>query len=231
MGHRGSPEATAPHRRHIAQRVKYEPVPDETILLALDRAERYAKENAWRETGVYWRALTEHLGVAHSPATTRRLRPQVEALIDAGLLVKTRNRGRERWGLTDTGRQLAARARKEGVKLPTSPAYLEWQAAREGATEAVQSIRERLAEHLREARKLLHTEGVEDSDCYDAAENIAREARRLGGALFCLNDWPEPDDEHPDVDDSSAQNVRIRAALNSLFRSAGGAGVGEDPER
>lgn len=231
MGHRASPEATAPHRRYIAQRATYEPVSDETVLLALDRAERYAKENPWRETGVYWRALTEHLGVVHSPATTRRLRPQVEALIDAGLIVKTRNRGRERWGLTGTGRELAARARKEGVKLPASPVYLEWQAAREGAAEAIESIRERLAEDLREGRGLLSTEGVEDSDCYDAAENIAREARRLGGALFCLNDWPEPDEEHPDVDHSSTQNVRIRAALNSLFRSEGGAGVGEDPEQ
>jgi hypothetical protein len=216
----------APYRAWVERLVKYEPVSEETILLAIGRAERYAEANPWNETGVYWRPITEHLGVVHSPATTRKLRPQVEALIDAGLVVKTRKRGRERWGLTDTGRERAAQA---GERLPASPARLEWKAARQAAAEVVESIREQLAEDLREASRLLDT-GGSDSDYYDMAENIAREATRLGGALFCLNDWPEPDDEHPDVDGSSPLNVRVRAALSGLFPLDGRAGAGEEPE-
>jgi DNA-binding MarR family transcriptional regulator len=225
-----APSERVPYRAWVEQLAQYEPVSEETILLALARAERYAEENPWNEAGVYWRAITDHLGVVHSAATTRKLRPQIEALIDAGLVVKTRNRGRERWGLTDAGRERAARASEEGTKLPASPAQLEWQAARQVAAELIESIREQLAEDLREARRLLGARGS-DSDYYDMAENIAREATRLGGALFCLNDWPEPDDEHPDVDGSSPQNVRVRAALSGLFPLGGRAGVEEEPEQ
>jgi DNA-binding MarR family transcriptional regulator len=229
MGHRASIERP-PYRVWAEQLAKYEPVSEDTILLAIARAERYAEENPWDETGVYWRPITEHLGVVHSAATTRKLRPQIEGLIDAGLVVKTRNRGRERWGLTDAGRDRAARASREGARLPASPAQLEWKAARQAAAESIESIREQLAKDLREAGRLLDAEGS-DSDYYDMAENIAREARRLGGALFCLDDWPEPDDEHPDVDRSSMRNARVRAALSGLFPLGGRAGVEEEPEQ
>ena len=124
---------------------RFEPVSDTLILVALDRAERHARPNPWRETGVYWRPLVEHLGFLHAPWTTRKLRPQLEALIDAGLVTRTKNKGRVRWGLTDAGAMRVAQARIDGeAVLPDSPRRREWQEKRSEAKEQIESIRERL---------------------------------------------------------------------------------------
>lgn len=51
---------------------------------------------------------------------------------------------------------------------------------------------------------------------YVIADRVGREAKRLGGALFCLKERPEPDDENPDVDSQSESNRRIDVARTRL---------------
>jgi hypothetical protein len=101
---------------------RYEPVSDAVILAALDRAERYESPNPWSEKGVYWTVLVMHLGFVRDSWTTRKLRPQVQPLIDAGLIVRTQKARRVRWSLSDAGALAATQARLDGqVSLPDSP--------------------------------------------------------------------------------------------------------------
>jgi hypothetical protein len=194
----------------------FEPVSDAVILVALDRAERYEYPNAWSEKGVYWTRLVEHLGFVRGSWTTRRLRPQVQTLIDAGLIVRTCNAGRIRWGLTDAGAVAATQARLSGqVSLPDPPVRRQWQQARSEAAEQIEGIRARLGDGLRHALALL-AEGGDSPAWYATGDNLSRGCRRLGGAVFCLNDWEEPDDEHPDRDYESSANHRVREALSAL---------------
>jgi hypothetical protein len=206
-------------------RSRFEPTSDATILVALDRAERHDGPNPWDETGVYWSQLLAHLGFRRAAGPTRALRPRIEALIDAGLIVKTRNRGRERWGLTDFGRERVAQAREDGeADLPDSPQLREWKRARLEATERIESIRQRVGSELQDALKLFEA-GDGDSDAwYDVAGRLKVACGRLGGATFCLHEWDEPDDEHPDLDDMSALNLRVRAGTSALFRAKRGDG-------
>jgi hypothetical protein len=195
----------------------FEPVSDALILIALDRAERHVHPNRRSETGVYWRPLVEHLGFAHNSWTTRKLRPRVEALIAAGLVTRTRNAGRIRWGLTEAGALRVAQARIDGeAVLPDSPQRRAWRRGRAEAGEQIDSARERLGGGLREALKLLDSGKPDSEDWYDLAERLSRECCGLGGATFCLYEWDEPDDEHPDLDYESPANCEIRRGLSRL---------------
>lgn len=195
---------------------RYEPVSDAMILVALERAERHESPNPRSEPGVYWGALVEHLGFVRSSWTTRMLRPQVQALIDAGQIVRTCNAQRVRWSLTEAGAVAATQARLSGkVSLPDSPERRKWKRAHSVAAEQVDKIRVRLADELRDALALL-AEGGDSSAWYAAGENLSRECLRLGGALFCLNEWAEPDDEHPECELGSPANRRISDAILAL---------------
>jgi hypothetical protein len=202
--------------RSDSERRHYEPISDAVILVALDRAERYEYPNPWSEKGVYWTTLIEHLGFVPGSWTTRRLRPQVQALIDAGLIARTQNARRIRWSLTDVGAVAATQARLDGqVSLPDSPLRRQWRRARSEAAEQSEEIRARLGDELRHALALLDA-GGDSAAWYRASDRLSRECRRLGGAVFCLEEWDEPDDEHPDCDRESQANSRVREALSAL---------------
>jgi len=142
----------------------------------------------------------------------------VEALMDAGLVMRTRNAGRVRWGLTDAGAVRVAQARLDGeADLPDSPQRREWQRGRSEAEEQIESIRKRLGDELRDGLGLLDSETGDAATWYGVVERLARECRRLGGATFCLHEWDCPDDEDPDLEYDSAANRRVREALSGLF--------------
>lgn len=81
---------------------RFEPVSDDVVLAAVERAERHRERE--RE-GVMMSDIAEHLGFVHGSWTTRRLRPQIEAFIAVGLLVRSRRHGIVIWGLTASGRR------------------------------------------------------------------------------------------------------------------------------
>jgi len=95
----------------------YRPVSDLQILAAVERAQRHGDR-------VFDYQVGEHLGLEHTSANTRRLRPQLEALRDAdGSLASERWHRREIWTITRRGRGRIAAARHRGVleALPESP--------------------------------------------------------------------------------------------------------------
>jgi hypothetical protein len=204
-------------RRRGGDRLRrYEPVADDHVLVALDRAEHHDDRNPWDEAGVYWSYFVEHLGFERSAWGTRNLRPQIRTLIDAGLVTYSRRHGRERWALTDDGRARATIARLAGTELPDSPQRRDWLACRAQAEAKIEDVRTRLGEALQDAQTLLGSGGGGSEAWYVIADRVGREAKRLGGALFCLNEWPEPDEENPDVDSQSEYNRRIDVARTRL---------------
>jgi DNA-binding PadR family transcriptional regulator len=180
----------------------YTPVRDALVLAAMDRAQRHNPHGY--EVGVGWATLVEHLGFVHNPATTRKLRPQVTQLAAAGLVETSKRRGYHVWRLTSDGRKQLAKARRkrEDLELPEAPQHRVWRDARATAARRLDGLREQLRRSVNEATTLLDGEG--DSDAYYRLRfRIGPQLERLGAAVYCLREWPEPDDARADVDHDS----------------------------
>jgi hypothetical protein len=124
---------------------KFKPVSHAVVLAALDRAERHRRGTG---EGVMGSNLAEHLGFVRGPWTTRGLRPQLDALIDAGVLERVKRKGMVRLVLTEKGRTQTARARQT-VALPGSPQHRAWRQTRKKAVERIDGLREEAAGRCR----------------------------------------------------------------------------------
>jgi hypothetical protein len=176
---------------------QFEPVSDDLVLAAVERAERHRER---KDEGVMMSDIAEHLGFVHGSWTTRRLRPQIEAFIAAGLLVRSRRHGVLIWGLTSGGRRRAARV-GESVVLPESPQHRVWRNARTLAAERIGGLREQVRGALEETAGVLGSDGVRSDAWFALAERLELACGQLGSATYCLSEWAEPDDGSADVDD------------------------------
>lgn len=174
----------------------YEPVADEAVLAAVERAERHRGDD---RVGVIWDEVVRHLGFVRGSWTTRQLRPQVEKLVEAGRLARSRRQGFVVWSLTDAGRQqLEATA---AVVLPESPQHRAWRHTRASAAELIDGFRAQARQGAEEAAALLDSRQRVRSDAWLLlADRLDRAFRRLGLASYCLYEWPKPDDAAADVD-------------------------------
>ncbi len=181
---------------------RFEPVSDELVLAAVDRAERH-RRGVERE-GVTLSELTEHLGFVRTGWTTRQLRPQLAALVADGLLAAYRRSSRDVWELTVKGRsQLDAwRRRGDSTQLPESPQHRVWRNARTDAAEQIEEIRRRARGSVVEALALLDSGSRVRSDrWFELARRLRGACWSLGSATYCLYEWAEPDDARADIDD------------------------------
>jgi hypothetical protein len=179
---------------------RFEPVSDVLVLAAVERAERHRERE--RE-GVWLPVIVAHLGFVHGSWTTRRLRPQLEALRSAGALSCARRHGLVVWGLTSSGRRRLGRARRAGEagELPESPQHREWRHARAAAAERIEAFRKELRTVLEDAGGLLEAEGARSDAWFELGERLERVSWRLASATYCLRERPEPDDAKADVDE------------------------------
>jgi hypothetical protein len=179
---------------------RFEPVSDGLVLAAVERAERHRERE--RE-GVMMSDIAEHLGFVHGSWTSRRLRPQFDALIAEGSLARSRRHGVLVWELTDDGRGRLDRMRRAGEveALPEAPQHRAWRHARAAAGERIDGFRAQAREALEEAAMLLDTEDAHSDAWFGVAERLQEACWRVGSATYCLREWREPDDARPDVDD------------------------------
>ncbi len=178
-----------------------EAVPDDLILAALDRAERHRHGAG---PGVLFEEAVAHLGLRHHSWTTRRTRPQFEALERAGMVEHFRRQGLVIWALTSRGHRRLAKARQAGTlpELPEAPQHITWRQARTGAGQHIDEFRERLSDVLAEALATLNaTRPAESDEWFDLATQLQRACWLLGSATYCLNEWAEPTDEQADTDE------------------------------
>jgi hypothetical protein len=175
---------------------RFEPVSDDVVLAAVERAERDREREG---EGVMMSDIAEHLGFVHGSWTTRRLRPQIEAFIAAGLLVRSRRHGVVIWGLTASG---SSRVERVGglVVLPESPQHRVWRRARTLAAERVDQLWEQARGVLEETTDALDSDGMRSDASFALAERLQTACWQLGSATYCLSEWAEPDDARADVD-------------------------------
>jgi hypothetical protein len=125
------------------------------------------------------------------------------------LLSDVRRHGLDLLVLTSAGRRLQAKARKSGmVVLPESPQHRRWRQSRALAGERIDGSRQSLSATLDEARALLDAAEVPSDEWFTLAPRLERECWRLASAIYCLREWPEPDDDHADVDDGEFRGRR-----------------------
>jgi hypothetical protein len=134
---------------------RFEAVSDDLVLAAVARAERHRERDG---EDVMMSDIAEHLGFVHGSWTTRRLRPQIDAFIAAGLLVRSRRGGVVIWGLTSDGRGRVERG-DASVGLPESPQHRVWRHARALAAERIDGLREQVRGALEEGMDILDADG------------------------------------------------------------------------
>ena len=164
-----------------------------TIDAALHRADGEPAVPVW--------AITEHLGI---PRRSRNVRAQIAALEASGATERSRRHGIAMWSLTSAGKRRLQRARRDGTvpALPESPQHQAWRNARTIAAHEIECFRQNLGGCLNEATELLQADPPAPSDSWFAlGERLQRHCRHLASATYCLHEWAEPDDAHPDVDE------------------------------
>lgn len=203
---------------------QFEPVSDELVLAAIDRAERHRAGE--REEIPFWMVVA-HLGFVRNSWTSRRLRPQLGGLVTHGLVSNARRKGIDVWGLTDAGRERLEVARKAGEveELPEAPQHREWRRTREVGAERIGRFRECAKRGTEEAVVLLGSSRRVRSDAWlELADSLGQVYRQLGRATYCLYEWEEPDDETADIDDykdPGDEQLDVAAALARLYRLRG----------
>lgn len=184
-----------------AHKPTLEPWPtDELLLAAIARAERHQQRSA-----VALSILKGHLGIAHNGATTRRLRPQLETLIAAEQIQRSRRHSVIVWSLTSQGRKRLEAAQGAGQvgELPESPQHQNWSKAQTIAGERIEQYHDELHRVLADTAILLGTEPPAPSEDWIArGDQLERACRRYGSALYCRREWAEPDDAQADLDQS-----------------------------
>ncbi len=196
---------------------KFEPVSDAAVLAAIDRAERHRGGTG---DGATMSNLAEHLGFVHGPWTARGLRPQLDALIDAEALERTRRQGMVWWVLTVKGRRRAARARRT-VVLPESPQHRAWRQTRKKAVERIDRLREDAHRAVQDAGRLLDAEEADSETLFLLAVRLKEALQYLGSATYCAREWAEPDDARADIDDDPPWYRPSRRSTRGWGRSTG----------
>jgi DNA-binding PadR family transcriptional regulator len=158
-----------------------------------------ATPNSWRPA-----EIKRHLALPHNGWTTLQLRPKLEALQAAGLIKTVRRHSRDWWLPTNTGQQRLDALRRDDKldELPESPQHKHWREARNAAGERITEFRGELHEILTEASSLLDAPNQTSSGTWcELGSSMQRATARLASAVYCLNEWNEPDDSHADIDD------------------------------
>lgn len=200
----------------VCELVRFEPVSDAAVIAAIDRAERHQERG--RE-GASMREIAEHLGFEHNSGTTRGLRPHIEALVEADVIVSDKSYGVDVWVLTALGRRRAKRLQRAGeVELPESPQHRFWRNARETSGECIDGFREEVRQALDEAVTLFDSERPSSDAWFALAKRLQSHCKRLASATYCLREWREPSDTGADIDDcrEPGDDPEQRTHLESL---------------
>lgn len=184
----------------VHKRTHVELPSDELLLAAFERAERHRDPELG--PGLLLATVKQHLGMPHHSGTTVALRPQLERLQADGLIRRCRQLGMVVWALTATGRERLDAARRTGKVgvLPESPQHRRWRETRALAGEQIGEFRDGLRQLLDEAVALLDAGDETDADSWAAlSRRLACACKRLESASYCLREWSEPDEAHPDI--------------------------------
>jgi hypothetical protein len=193
-------------------------IPDELLLAAARRAEVHRGG----EPGVTLPSIKVHLGIVHNAGTTRRLRPQVNALVEAGLLERGRRHGLDTLVVTRKGRRRLSALRSAGElgELSEAPQHRAWRETRELAAGRVDEFRDHLRDVLVEANAALGAAALDSDAWFEMSERLQRASWRLASAIYCLREWAEPSDAKADTDDRLNPNEKRLGRVEQAQRRA-----------
>jgi hypothetical protein len=177
----------------------FKPAPDMLILAAIERAVCHGASEAWIVV------VGEHLGFERTAHNTRRLRLQLENLRAKHRWAASSERyGREYWSLTPAGRRHLAAARRAGRvgELPESPQHREWRHAQAEAGRRMEGFRVLLFKALEDVGPAASVTPPDSAAWFALGERLAAAFWLLGSAIYCLEEWAEPDDARPDTDEN-----------------------------
>jgi hypothetical protein len=187
--------------KRLGELRRFEPVSDDVVLAAIDRAERHSHGE---RRGILLGDIIAHLGFVRTGGwTTRQLRPQLDAFLAGGLLSAVRRHGMVLWALTDAGRERLAAYHESGEidELPESPQHRLWREARALSAAQIDGFAMELRRDLRDAVALVNRyRQVRSDNWFELAARLSDGCKRLGSATHCLFEWPEPDDARRDAD-------------------------------
>jgi hypothetical protein len=188
----------------------YEPVADEMILAAIERAIRHGTEEVWIAT------VGEHLGFKQTAHNTRRLRRDLERLSTPpnSYVERSERLGRKYWTLTARGMGWLVRQRKKGNvdTLPESPQHRQWRRARATAAERINRFRELLSDVTEEAETAETAFTAPPSAVwFELGKRLAAAFWLVGSAIYCRDEWDEPADERFDSDPNPGAPPGLRA--------------------
>jgi hypothetical protein len=87
-------------------------------------------------------------------------------------------------------------------RSPEAPQHQRWREAHNAASHRITEFRDELRDALDEAIVLLEADHDADSAAwYATSDRLHQAGRKLASAIYCLREWPEPDDAKPDKDD------------------------------
>lgn len=182
---------------------------EDLVLAAIERAQRHQRGQA---RGVILSTLIEHLDLPRGSATSRRLRPKLDALIVGGTVQESTRRSITAWTITEQGRRQLDAVRRAGdlSDLPEAPQHREWRRARAAATERIDDFRLELSTALDAARALLDaaSPAATSEDWFVVCDQLREASWRLGSATYCLCEWPEPSDAVADIEPPTQHHRR-----------------------
>jgi len=185
------------HELYRSDLSRVEPVSDAQILAAIRRAEVHDEQDDASRADI-----AAHLGFVHDSSTTKRLRPQIDALKAAGRIRDVRRNGLNLLALTAAGRRAIEKAESTGaVILPESPQHRKWRHSRAMADDRIEGFREVLRASMAEVGALLDSKQAPSDAWFEFGKRLGAECRRLGSATYCLFEWAEPDDGRADIDE------------------------------
>lgn len=184
----------------VTRRRSLPPISDLQLLAAVARAQRHQGAKA-RKPGATVATAARHLGWRYSGATTRRLRPQLAALVASGLLATKELPKYEarvqRWTVSEAGRRLLEE--EPQVELPESPQHRFWGHWRDVARWALNGVRaDAVKAHQEVATVLADRANPTPAEIRRASSRLARALETFAIASHAANEWPEPSDSAPD---------------------------------
>jgi hypothetical protein len=183
--------------------------PDLVILAAVERAARHERSDE-----VDTATVVDHLGFQSDRSAIRQLRHRLDNLRDAGYLTRAARVGGESWTLTSEGRKRLDKCYEDGEvgDLPESPQHRAWREARVQAALRIEEFAGEMGDLLEEASDLVEQASRPHSSKWFAlSERLSPAAWRLGSATHCFQEWIEPDDDAPDVDERPGPSPGRRA--------------------
>jgi hypothetical protein len=219
--------------RHRPAEQERQPPADRLVLAAVARAVRHRLDGA---SGVALWLILDHLAIAPRASAARHVRLRLAALERDGSLSAGRRHSVSVWAPTDRGLRRLRRDARALDELPESPQHRAWRQARVTAGQELDRFAADLDALLAQAGSLLA--GGAPSAGSDAwlvlAEELRHACRRVGSAVHCLHEWPEPGELLADLDlrnelpHSHGLDVRALERLPSLRASRRNVGLWQD---